>query len=56
MVKIRPWLNQRFEHTKAGKWLLKNGSRYNFHLSFPRDNPQGIMYEPWHWLWKPIKK
>ncbi|GBG81621.1 hypothetical protein CBR_g32613 [Chara braunii] len=23
--------------------------KFNFELSFPRDNEQGIMYEPWHW-------
>lgn len=23
--------------------------RYHFELSFPKDNLQGIMYEPWHW-------
>lgn len=42
-------LQTRFENTAAFKWLEQNASRYGFELSFPRDNPQGISYEPWHW-------
>lgn len=38
-----------FENTAAFRWLEKNAARYSFELSFPRDNPQGISYEPWHW-------
>jgi D-alanyl-D-alanine carboxypeptidase len=42
-------LQQNFAHTAAFKWLEKNAARYSFELSFARDNPQGISYEPWHW-------
>ena len=42
-------LNENFEKTAAFGWLEKNAPRYSFELSFPRDNPQGISYEPWHW-------
>ncbi|NEP32286.1 D-alanyl-D-alanine carboxypeptidase family protein [Moorena sp. SIO3B2] len=42
-------LNPEFENTAAFKWLEKNAAFYSFELSFPRDNPQGISYEPWHW-------
>ncbi len=42
-------LNTNFEKTSAFRWLEKNAARYSFELSFPRDNPQGISYEPWHW-------
>ena len=42
-------LSPKFEHTAAFKWLEKNAAKYSFELSFPRDNPQGISYEPWHW-------
>ncbi|MGK7928789.1 MAG: D-alanyl-D-alanine carboxypeptidase family protein [Spirulina sp.] len=42
-------LSVNFEHTAAFRWLQENAARYNFELSFPRDNPQGISYEPWHW-------
>ena len=47
-------LEQRFESTKAGKWLLENAHRYGLHLSFPRCNPRGISYEPWHYLMKDL--
>lgn len=42
-------LSPSFEKTAAFDWLEKNAPRYSFELSFPRDNPQGISYEPWHW-------
>ena len=42
-------LSQSFEQTAAFRWLEQNAPRYSFELSFPRDNPQGISYEPWHW-------
>ncbi|VEP17116.1 D-alanyl-D-alanine carboxypeptidase [Hyella patelloides LEGE 07179] len=42
-------LSPKFEDTAAFKWLEQNAAKYSFELSFPRDNPQGISYEPWHW-------
>lgn len=42
-------LEVEFEQTSAFRWLQKNAAKYSFELSFPRDNPQGISYEPWHW-------
>ena len=42
-------LSPNFEKTAAFHWLKKNAARYSFELSFPKDNPQGINYEPWHW-------
>jgi zinc D-Ala-D-Ala carboxypeptidase len=38
-----------FETTPAFKWLQKKAAHYNFELSFPKNNPQGVSYEPWHW-------
>lgn len=38
-----------FQYTAAFKWLQQNAKRYGFELSFLPNNPQGIMYEPWHW-------
>jgi D-alanyl-D-alanine carboxypeptidase len=38
-----------FENTPAFKWLEQNAARYDFELSYPRNNPQGVSYEPWHW-------
>lgn len=42
-------LEENFEKTEAFAWLEANAARYSFELSFPRNNPQGIAYEPWHW-------
>jgi len=38
-----------FENTPTFKWLEENAAYFNFELSFPKDNPQGVSYEPWHW-------
>jgi D-alanyl-D-alanine carboxypeptidase len=38
-----------FENTLAYQWLLTNAVNYGFELSFPKDNPQGVSFEPWHW-------
>lgn len=40
-----------FEATDTFKWLAENGSKFGFKMSYPRDNPHGIMYEPWHWCY-----
>ena len=42
-------LSASFETTAAFAWLQANANRYHFSLSFPRNNPQGVSYEPWHW-------
>jgi D-alanyl-D-alanine carboxypeptidase len=42
-------LSEKFEQTAAFQWLMKNAGDFQFKLSYPRDNPFGIMYEPWHW-------
>jgi zinc D-Ala-D-Ala carboxypeptidase len=41
--------NPLFERTKAFRWLKANASRFQFELSFPPRNWQGVTYEPWHW-------
>jgi LAS superfamily LD-carboxypeptidase LdcB len=38
-----------FEETPAFRWLNSNATAHGFELSFPKDNPQGVSYEPWHW-------
>lgn len=38
-----------FEKTKAFKWLMSYAPLYGFILSYPKENPYGFMYEPWHW-------
>ena len=47
-----PPAEESFESTAAFAWLLEHAGSYGFHLSYPRDNPHGIVYEPWHWCWK----
>ena len=38
-----------FETTPAFHWLQDHAAYYSFELSFSRDNPRSISYEPWHW-------
>jgi zinc D-Ala-D-Ala carboxypeptidase len=42
-------LQPNFENTRAYQWLEANAARFGFEMSFPKDNPQGVSYEPWHW-------
>lgn len=42
-----------FENTAAFAWLGANAGRFGFVLSYPRDNPHGIVHEPWHWCHRP---
>ena len=44
-------LEEEFERSAAFHWLRKNAQLYKFSLSYPRGNPHGIAYEPWHWCW-----
>lgn len=45
-------LTEAFAQTAAFAWLSRNARHFGFSLSFPRDNPFGYMYEPWHWCFK----
>jgi zinc D-Ala-D-Ala carboxypeptidase len=42
-------LSPDFETTPSFKWLQANAPRFSFEISFPKDNVQGVSYEPWHW-------
>jgi len=42
-------LTEEFESSEAFKWLQENAARFGFSMSYPRDNSQGFIYEPWHW-------
>jgi len=44
-----PAAEESFERTDAFAWLRDNAGGYGFVMSYPRDNPHGIAYEPWHW-------
>jgi len=41
-----------FEALPEFDWLMKNANQFNFYLSYPRDNPYGVAFEPWHWHWE----
>ena len=43
-------LTLEFESTPAFGWLTDNAGRFGFTMSYARDNPWGIEYEPWHWF------
>jgi D-alanyl-D-alanine carboxypeptidase len=45
-----PPLEEAFENTDAFRWLARRAGDFGFRLSFPRGNPHGVIYEPWHWL------
>ncbi len=38
-----------FETTLAFAWLVRHAGDFGFLMSYPRHNPHGIVYEPWHW-------
>lgn len=46
-------LSEAFEQSPAFEWLKRHAVGFGFHLSFPRDNPYDILYEPWHWKYSP---
>jgi hypothetical protein len=41
-----------FENLPEYQWLVQNARRVHFFLSYPRDNPWGVTFEPWHWHWE----
>lgn len=46
-----PAAEESFERTRAFAWLTDHAGEHGFRMSYPRDNPHGIVYEPWHWCW-----
>lgn len=42
-----------FERTPAFAWLTQHAGEHGFAMSYPRNNPHGIVYEPWHWRFSP---
>jgi D-alanyl-D-alanine carboxypeptidase len=46
-------LTEAFATTPQFHWLTANAGRFHFSLTYPRDNPFGIAYEPWHWCFIP---
>lgn len=44
-----PPVDGSFEATPAYAWLHRQATQRRLRLSYPRDNPHGILHEPWHW-------
>lgn len=42
-----------FEQTPQFAWLSERAAEFGFYMSYPRENPHGVIYEPWHWCWQP---
>ncbi len=45
-------LQEEFEDTDGFLWLKDNARYFGYNLSYPKDNKQGFVYEPWHWCYK----
>ncbi|MGB5629625.1 MAG: M15 family metallopeptidase [Woeseiaceae bacterium] len=45
-------LTEEFEGSAAFRWLEANAGSHGFSMSYPRNNPAGFIYEPWHWALK----
>lgn len=43
---------EEFEKLTEFEWLQNNAAKYNFYLTYPKNNPFGVSYEPWHWHWE----
>lgn len=38
-----------FANTKEYQWLEAHAAEYGFEKSYPKNNEQGVAFEPWHW-------
>lgn len=44
----------RYERSPEFQWLTNSARRFGFVLSYPRNSPTGISYEPWHWHFESV--
>lgn len=42
-----------FEILEENHWLQEHAHQFGFVLSYPKNNREGITYEPWHWRYDP---
>jgi zinc D-Ala-D-Ala carboxypeptidase len=49
-------LEEDFESMPAFAWLMQHAEEHGFHLEYPRNNPWGFIYEPWHWVYSEAQK
>ncbi len=43
---------QAFKDSVEYAWLKEHANSYGFYESYPPNNTDGIMWEPWHWQYK----
>ena len=41
-----------FYQSNAYRWLVKNAAKYGFYETYPKNNGNGVHWEPWHWIYK----
>ena len=42
-----------FALTPVYEWLKRHGKEFGFYESYPEGNSEGIVWEPWHWQYRP---
>jgi len=42
-------LTEEFDQSGAFEWLTANAGNFGYSMTYPRGNPWGFVYEPWHW-------
>lgn len=42
-------ITNEFIKTEAYRWLTLHAKEFGFEMSFPQNNSDGVMFEPWHW-------
>ena len=47
-----PPVTEEFEQSPAFDWLTRRGQDFGFKMSYPRGNDLGVIYEPWHWMFR----
>lgn len=45
-------LEEVFETTPSYAWLRQHAWAFGFEMSYPRNNFQGFVFEPWHWCYR----
>lgn len=45
-------LEEVFETTTSYAWLRVHAQAFGFVMSYPRNNPEGFVFEPWHWCYR----
>lgn len=42
-------LTEDFADSSAFVWLKSRAAAFGFSMTYPRNNPYGFIFEPWHW-------